>query len=492
MPADAILVIDAGTSAMRALLVSVDGSVEPVGIEPWQVFVPDDAAPFGREFRAGSVEASLRRLLAAAARVRERIAAIAVTGQREGMAFVDAGGDEVLSSPNIDARASAEGFAIDAAHGDVVYAATGHLPSLMLAPAKVRWLAANRPADAARVAHVLPLVDWLAMLLTGVPCMSRSLAAENGLLDVRSNELPASLLELLGIDARRIPPVSPEGTIVGTVMANAVALAGLPVVLAGADTQCALVGMSALAPGDAGVVAGWSAPVQLVTASAVFDCERRTWTGLHVLPERWILESNASETGRAWEWLCGLLGLAPLEAELLASTAASGAGDAMAVLGARAMNAAQMNAGMGALTMPLPLVMAAPDRSEVLRSVLESTAYAIRANLEQIETVAHVVTDRLRLGGGTSRSPLFAQILADVLDRDVIVAARAETSAVGAAIVASMAVGMHVSIDDAVAAMATGGTTLAPDARRSAEYEDYYARWCMLADAMARLATETE
>ena len=488
MPADATLVIDAGTSAMRAILVALDGGVETIAVEPWQLFVPEDAAPFGREFTGASVEASLHRLLDAAVPMRERIAAIAVTGQREGMSFIDGDGRAILASPNIDARASAEGIAIDAAHAAVVYATTGHLPSLMQAPAKLRWLATHRADEAARVRYALPLVDWLAMLLSGVPRVSRSLAAENGLLDVRSGDAPTSLFAQLGFDARLLPGVIADGAIAGATDAGP--FAGKPVVLAGADTQCALAGMGAIAPGDAGVVAGWSAPMQLVTAAPVFDCEQRTWTGTHVLPERWILESNASETGRAWDWLCGLLGLAPQEADARAAMAPVGAGDAMAVLGARAMDAAQLNAGVGALTVPLPLVMSAPDGGALLRSVLESTAYAVRANLEQIEAVSQRRIDRLRMGGGMSRSSLFGQIVADVVDRPVIVAAAPETSALGAAMLASRALGLHASIEDAVAAMTRGETTILPRARQSAEYEDYYARWCGLSDAMVHLAAE--
>ena len=71
----------------------------------------------------------------------------------------------------------------------------------------------------------------------------------------------------------------------------------------------------------------------------------------------------------------------------------------MAVIGARAMRAGEMNAGLGALTFPLPLVMSAPEPGDILRSVLEATACAIRANVEQIEEIAGARIAALRLGG---------------------------------------------------------------------------------------------
>ena len=115
-------------------------------------------------------------------------------------------------------------------------------------------------------------------------------------------------------------------------------------VLAGADTQCALVGMGAIEPGSAGIPAGWSAPVQLVMSRPIVDPEKRTWTGVHVVPDRWILESNAGETGRAWDWICVMMGCTAAEAADLAAMAPVGSGDTMAVLGPRVMRASAMNA----------------------------------------------------------------------------------------------------------------------------------------------------
>src|SRR5204863_8650144 len=118
-----------------------------------------------------------------------------------------------------------------------------------------------------------------------------------------------SLLERLGCDPSLIPQLIADGAIAGGTTNGP--FSGIPVVHAGADTQCALVGMGALGPRETGVPAGWSAPLQFVTDRPVFDSAKRTWTGLHVVPDRWVIESNAGETGRAWQWICDLSGLDP-------------------------------------------------------------------------------------------------------------------------------------------------------------------------------------
>ncbi len=484
---NAVLVIDAGTSAMRAVSVDLHGEPVVIASVPWRLFMPEDAAPFGRELDPKEVSAAVDRLAAIAVIGSTRYEAVAVTGQREGLAILDADGNAIFASPNVDARASAEGIAIDAECASDVYETTGHLPSLMQAPAKLAWLRANRPRVAERAAIALPLVDWIAMLLSGRVAMSRSLAAENGFIDVSSG-LVATALQRLGVAASCVPEVIDDGAVAGIVSTGP--LAGLPVVLGGADTQCALVGMGAVRPGMVGAAAGWSAPLQLVTSAPRIDTERRTWTSVHTVPGAWILESNAGEAGRAWDWICTVTDLTAEQALLLARDAAPGSGDAMAVLGSGAMNAGEMTAGVGMLSMPLPLVMAAPGRGELLRSVLESIAFALRANLEQLERVSGSPLVRLHLGGGMSRSDLFAQIVADVIDRPVAVAHAAETSAVGAAVLAAVTLGLHASLEAAVAAMTRPRRVMEPELAASAAYEDYYERWRRMSRALARADVE--
>ena len=486
MPADRVLVIDAGTSALRAMSVAMDGETDALATQPWPIDMPDDAAPFGREIDADALERAVTALVDASAG-HGPFAAIATSGQREGLILADEALRPILVSPNIDGRASAEGMLLDAGHGWEIYHATGHLPSLMHAPAKLAWLRTHRPADAGRVRHTLPLADWIAARLAGKPVMSQTLGVENGVLAVRS-AAPALHLAEAGFHEGLLPPIEAEGSVIGSVAAGA--LSGAPVVLAGADTQCALVGMGVLDDGECGVPAGWSAPLQIVTAAPVFDEQMRTWTGRHVLLDRFVLESNAGETGRAWGWVCDLLGVTPHEAAALAASAPVGSHDVTIVLGGRAMRASGMTAGIGGVLVPLPLVMSSPSRADVVRAVLESVAFALRSNLEQLEEVTGARPACLRLGGGMSRMALFAQMIADVIDRPVEVARTPETTALGAAALASVAIGVHRTLEDATSAMCGGRARFEPDLRSSTEYEDRYDQWCAMADAMERAGGE--
>ena len=479
MPAERVLVIDAGTSALRAIAVTAEGTVEVVSAEALPTVRPRGGSEFAREFSHAFEDRAYASLLEQAAVRTPDVAALAFTGQREALACIASNGQPVMLSPNTDARAAGEGAAFDARLGERVYDTTGHLPSLLMAPAKLAWLRAHRPDDAARVHAVLPFADWLAARLTGEPKASRNLTCEIGLIDVGSGASARELsVELVGADAAEAlhrAEIVDEAEVAGVVREGP--FKDVPVVLAGGDTQCGALGGGAAQDGDCAVVAGWSAPLQLVLDRPLLDAKRRTWTGMHVVPGHWVLESSAGDTGVAWTSICSLLAVDAEQGDSLAREAEAGAEDTLMVLGRAPMNAAGMAAGVGAITFPLPFAAWPLRKRAVARAALEAAAYAVRANLEQLEEVSGRRIDVLRMGGGMSRSALFAQIVADVLDRPVEVARSPETTALGAAALAFVAVGVHRSIDEAVAAMALPTRRVTPDARDSATYDDCYARW---------------
>jgi sugar (pentulose or hexulose) kinase len=214
------------------------------------------------------------------------------------------------------------------------------------------------------------------------------------------------------------------------------------------------------------------------------DSKRRIWTGLHVTGGRWVLESNAGDCGRAWDWLCSMLSLDSTQADRLAAASPAGSHDVLAAIGPPAMRASAMNVTTGGLLMPMPLAVSAPSKGDLARAVREATAYAIRANLEQLEDIAGTRASHIALGGGILNSSVFPNVLRDVIGRPLTLAASSETSALGAAAVASPAFGLHDTIEQAIAGISAGMAATEPDLRISAAYEDCYARWRAMSEAL--------
>ena len=496
MGGEHLLALDAGTSGARCLVLRPGAGPVAVARREWCYQTPPEIAPLGRSFDPKEFWSILcdvtHRALAESGLSGNDIGAIGVTSQRQGLVVIDDVGRPLYAGPNLDARALAEGLAIDGRLAERVYDSTGKLPSVIMAPARLQWLRSHDEAAFERAAAVLTIADWVAYRLTGEPRAERSLAGECGLLNITTMTRDEELLAELEVPSRLLPPLVSAQDVAGEVSSVAAQeiglMAGTPVVIAGSDTQCGLVGLGAAEPGEVGVISGWSCPVQQVTAEPRLDPARRTWSGPHVLPDRWVVESSAGDAGGMWRWWCETLlgeeGGALDEGAALAAEAAPGGGGAVALLGPGIMNAGAMGLHQGGVLITTPLAMSALGRAELLRAALENIAYALRANLEQAEEVSGLLAKRIALGGGFTRVPIFPQILADVLARPIEVARELDVSARGAALLAARATGVSKE------PLALPTERLEPEPAAVEIYRRQYERWRRLGEALDRTMQE--
>ncbi len=495
-----VVAIDIGGSRVRAAVVDARGRPLAQAAASWSPVTPPELAPAGKEIDAEGLWRLTARLIQRAMReagVRSRrIAAVAVTSQRQGIAVLDARGREIYAGPNSDARAFFEGQAIDEQHGEEVYRVTGHTPSLLLAPAKLRWLQANRAERFGRARTVLTLDGWALFKLCGERVCERAAGGEVGLLDIHTGDWATHLADTLGVPRGLLPGLTACGERVGAVTRRAAAATGFaegtPVVAAGPDTQCALLGMGVTAPGRVGIVAGSTAPVQMALERCVVDGQRRTWSGLHVFPRRWVLESTATEAGTAYAWLAGLLGSgespeAYRRLGRLAARAEPGAGGVLAYVGPRQADMRDMGMRWGGLLFPVPFVDGPVDRGRLARAALENLAFAVRANVAQLEAVAGCKTAGVWLCGGMAQGETLPRILADVLNAPVRRPRWAEASCLGAAMAAAAGAGVHDGLAGAAQAMMRPGRDAEPNALAALDYEEHYRRWLSVGEGLKAL-----
>lgn len=483
-----LLALDFGTSTLRALVGTASGRPLASAQAPVRYFVPEGLSSMAREFSADEVFAGLVRLIREALSKADvggnDIIAIGITSQRQGVVFMDARGKELYAAPNADFRAALDGAAIDEECGAEVYRTTGHLPSLMYAPARLRWLRAQRPEACDRISQVLPIASWLLYRLTGESACEPAVASEAGLLDVASRQPCAELLERLGLPARLLPPLAGAGTPMGALLPEVAKATGLAertaVTIAGPDTQCGLLAMGVTGEDMTGVVAGWSCTAQLATARPCFDGSVRTWTGILPLPERWLSESNLGDAGNAYRWLVDMLLSGNdkyAQAEALAREVPPGADGTLAFLGPGVVSMARAGLRAGGFIFPVPVSFQETTRGRLLRAYLENVAFSLRANLETLQEVTGLTPAEVRIGGGMSQSRLLCEIAASVLGRPVLQSERPEVSTIGALLGAAVAAGECRSLAEAVDAAAVPSATVPPDASLAAEYEDHYGRW---------------
>ncbi len=486
--------LDLGGGSVRSLLLSLEDGSVVCASRPFGAIPAPGTAGLGFDLdldaAANGLAEATREVLARAGARGEEVAGIACASMRLGTVVVDADGSPLLAVPNKDARAVGPGLVLAANHGDELQALAGHWPFPIYAAARLRWLKETRPETLERARWYLSLSDWMGFLLCGEAAMDPSQAAESLLYDLRAGDWATDWIDRLELPREIFPPLRASGSQLGTLSAAAAERFGLavgtPIHVGGADTQCGLLGAGAVDPGVVGVVAGTTAPVQIVLDESVIDPEARVWTGRHVVDGRFVLESNAGPVGDALDWMARVLHPdAPREpgatAMLLGEAAASrpGAHGLLSTLGVEVMHAKQSGLPVGQLH--LTHMSSADDpaaRRHLSRAILEGIACGLRANVEQARRLAgRDASGGVRLTGGLSRSRFVAQLLADVLQEPILVSSQHEATGLGAALCAAVGAGHWDELGAAGRNAAAQATRIAPDPDSAEIHADLFARW---------------
>ncbi|MCP4539963.1 MAG: hypothetical protein GY832_22715 [Chloroflexi bacterium] len=490
--------LDAGGSGGRCLLVEVESGQVVVASRSWTHRSVPGTGGWGFDLDLGQCWALLSEAVHEAMEqigaTPDQVLAIAVASMRHTAIVLDREIRPVLSTPNRDARASAEGMGLAAEYGSEFHQRTGHWPSPIFAAARLRWLAVNNPAGLGRATTFLSLSDWLNYRMCGRIATEASQAGETLLFDLETRDWAWDLIELLDLPRQLFPPIRQTGSHLGDLSkraANALGLkSGTPVAVGGADTQCGLLGVGSVAAGQMGAIAGTNTPVQLVVNQPLVDPDARMWTSHHVIPNLWVLESNAGTAGDALEWCASAFypnvsqPLAWLSAE--AAQSVPGAIGILSNVGADVMNASQMTLPTENLTMTH--IAAAQDpskRRHLARAILEGMAYALRANAEQILSVAEKKQPSLGLAGGMAHSSLWTQIVSNVLNVPVDIPVTTEATALGAAICAGVGAGVFRNLSEGAETLARIAQQHEPDPHQAQTYQGLYASWTQLRETRA-------
>ena len=422
----------------------------------------------------------------------DQVLGIATASMRHGIVVLDNDGEVMLAIPTNDARAASETTELAAQRGEAFYKRTGHWPLPIFAATRLMWLQNHAPGTLHQAQSILGVSDWVAYRMTGTISMERSLAGETLLFDLQTNDWAWDLVESLNLPRRIFPRVIQAGDVLGNLTPSAAEYLGLvegiPIVAGGADTQSGLLGCGVTAAGQLGVIAGTTTPVQLVLDKPTLDDKYRLWTGQHILPGRWVLESNVGQSGEALDWMAGFqYSEAKDPVPMLAAAATRSEPGALGItstLGASLFNSREMGIPIGNITFSPLLANDDPERGRHIgRAVLEGLVYGVQTNIEQLLEVAGIDQPPIKLAGGIARSDLFAQILSNVSSTTVAVPATTEASALGAAMCAAVGAGVHDDLVIASSAMAKTERSFSPEAEHQATYQELFASWKELRDS---------
>ena len=488
MPVGALLLgLDIGTSSVKAVVCAADGRVlcQVSAANTLLASAPGWAEQDTAEWWTNAV-ATIRQCLAHPDVSADEIAAVGVTGMLPALLLLGADGAPLRPSiQQNDARAQAEIETLAAAVGsDAFFATTGATLSQQSIGPRLLWLQAHEPDVWAKTRTLLGSYDFINFRLTGVLGVEQNWALESGLYDLHRRQWSPDLLAAAHTPASFLPPIHAAHEIIGAVTA-AVARetglrAGTPVVAGSADHIGAALAAGVTGDGDLLVKIGSAGDILYCCDEPVLD--RRLYIDYHDVPGKYLLNGCMATSGSLLRWY-----VQQFCPDVLAEAQAAGT-SAYALLDARAT--ALPPGSERLVVLPYFLGEKTPlldptargvflgltlfhTRDHLYRAILEAVAYGFRHHVDVLRERG-CEPRRVLISEGGAASALWRQITADVLQRPVTYLRDNPGSALGAAFVAGIGVGVFASWDVITRFVAVEGVT-APNPANAAVYDEMYA-----------------
>lgn len=461
-----VIGVDCSTTASKAVVVDSTGHTVSAGVSALSTSSPRAG---WHEQDAGTwwpaTDAAVRQALAGVSQ-RCRVKAVCIAHQRESFVAVDQ--DNHPLHPALlwlDGRASAE---IEEYGTPRVEQLCGKPADITPALYKLAWVSRHRPEWISTAYKVLETHAFLVRQLTGEWVTSVSSADPLALVDVSTADYSPELLEVAGVAREQLPELVDAGEVIGPVLPEIALGWGLSsdtVVVAGlGDGQAAGVGADVLDSTRAYLNLGTA--VLVGTENTGYSPSRAYRSLISVVPGHTTLETFLSSGTYLLTWFRRQFG-APggLGAPDPALEAAAGAvpPGASGLLTLPYWNAAQTPYWDPHASGVILGWRGIHTTAHVYRSLFEGIAQEVRLQLDGLSAATGTRVETIRAMGGGTRSPLLMQVLSDVLQRPLEICPEPEISALGAAIVGAVGIGLHPSLAEACSAMTAPGQVVEPD-----------------------------
>ncbi|MEX2158122.1 MAG: glycerol kinase GlpK [Dehalococcoidia bacterium] len=452
-----VLALDQGTSSSRAVLYDEEGlAVATAQREFPQIYPQPGWVEHDPEAIWSSQLESAREAIATSGVAPGDIAAIGITNQREtAVVWERATGRPIANAIVWQCRRTAERCDELRAQGleQRIRERTGLVIDAYFSATKVQWLLENVPGARAKAEAgelAFGTVDsWLIYRLTGgrVHATDATNASRTMFFNLRDGSWDDELLRIFNIPRSMLPDVVASS---GVIAETDTSLLGASIPIAGVagDQQAALFGQACFRQGDAKNTYGTGSFLLMHTGETPPSPRTLLATVASKLDGRlqYAVEGSIFVTGAAVQWLRDGLGLieSAEDVEQLAASVDTSDGvylvPAFVGLGAPHWDPYARGTIVG--------LTRGSTRAHIARATLEAIAFETRDVLDAMEAETGVHLDALRADGGASRNDLLMQIQADVIGRPVVRSAVAETTALGAAYLAGLGVGVWKGLDD--------------------------------------------
>ncbi|WP_197376894.1 FGGY-family carbohydrate kinase [Mycolicibacterium baixiangningiae] len=475
--------VDIGTTGTKTVLIDV-GTARIVAQASRDGRLFADAPGHAEADPAQWIEnaySTIRAVLGESGVSAEQVGALATTGMVPAVVPVDTHGVPVRRAMlQNDARATAQIERLrDALDPADVLSATGSAITQQSVAPTAMWLREHEPENWARTARLVGSYDWVLMALGAAPHVELNWAIESGLgtIDGRRYE---PVYAAAGLAEDTMPEVLPPGAQAGRLSASAAEATGLreglPLVVGGADHVLSAYAAGVNAAGDWLVKLGGAGDVLAASDTPVID--GRLYLDAHPVPGRWLPNGCMATSGSLIRWFQTLVGGADL-LQLDDEADQRGAAEILCLPYFLGEKSPLHDPDLRGAFVGLDL---AHTRADMYRSVLEAIAFGFKHHTDVFASIG-VPLQRAMVTNGGSKSVLWKQILADVLDTPLWPVVGHPGASLGAAVIAAIGVGALDDWDSA-ARFLTLGDAVEPDRRHVDRYAEAYSQWRTLGDVL--------
>ncbi|WP_255196365.1 glycerol kinase GlpK [Halorarius litoreus] len=461
--------IDQGTTGTRFMVFDHGGQVVANAYETHEQHYPEPGWVEHDPMEIWeNTKAVVTRALSEAGIDADQLAALGITNQRETTVLWDAATGEPVHNALVwqDRRTTDRIEQLEAEEkADWIRETTGLEPDAYFSATKIEWLLENtdpiklqrtRPEDIRDRAEAGELMvgtidAWLTYKLTGAHVTDVTNASRTMLFDIHALEWDDDLLEEFGVPETLLPEVRPssDDDHYGTTDADGFLGAEVPVAGALGDQQAALFGQTCFDEGDGKNTYGTGSFFLMNTGTDAVESEHGLLTTVGFQrsgePVQYALEGSIFVTGAAIEWLQDVSLIDdPAETEELARSVDSTDGvyvvPAFTGLGAPHWDGRARGTIVG--------MTRGTGREHIVRATLEAIAYQTRDVAEAMEADSGIEMRSLRVDGGAVKNNFLCQLQADVIGTDIVRPKVDETTALGAAYAAGLAVDYWAGLDE--------------------------------------------
>ncbi|EAX48890.1 carbohydrate kinase, FGGY [Thermosinus carboxydivorans Nor1] len=479
-----ILIIDVGTSSLKAMLYNSTGNM-----------LYRASKEYHSEYGSNNYveqnpltwkEALLFTLKQSGQYIIEkniRLEAIAVTSQRASVIPVDANGlplHNAIMWQDKRSIAQCEQL-LDQLSLTEIYHRTGLRANPYFSAPKMMWLKDESPEIYVKANKLLGVQDYVVYLLTGLYITDWTQACRTMLMNINTFAWDEDMLKISGISASKLPDLCPPGSRVGFLdsgIASATGLpSGIPVIIGGGDQQCAALALNILQPGYAEANTGTGSFVIAYSEAPQFDDQCRTLCSAAAIPGKWIVEAGIFNTGSIHRWFKEQFYPAGEDVYALMNEEAAespvGANGVMMLSHFEGSAAPYWNPLAKGLFFNLSL---GTRRGDLVRAILEGIALEIAHNISLIENLVKNISV-ISVAGGLVAFNLFNQIQADAFNKTVIRYDNNEASSLGALMSALITLGVYRDYTEAFRAVSPAEPIIfMPDAINVEKYQRLFKR----------------